>query len=219
MSFLIRVVLPDTPGSLGQLADAFGMVNANIESVDVVEHSEDGTVTDDIVVNLPQGVMADSILTAASAVDGVIVDSFRPFSGSVDRRGQIALLSRVATAKNVKAGMQEVANAIPKAMTSSWAIVIDNNPPIHRLASSSSAPADDGTVPADIKVPAARVLHADQDAWVPHSWSLLDSTLAAAPLGATGLTLVIGRVGGPEFLTSEVEHLRDIGNILGAVLR
>ena len=36
MSYLIRVSLPDVPGSLGELAEAFGMVDANIQSVDIV---------------------------------------------------------------------------------------------------------------------------------------------------------------------------------------
>lgn len=41
MSFLLRVQLPDTPGSLGQLADAFGLVGANIQSVDIVQSFPD----------------------------------------------------------------------------------------------------------------------------------------------------------------------------------
>ncbi|PZU26978.1 MAG: amino acid-binding ACT domain protein, partial [Actinomyces sp.] len=56
MSYLIRVVLPDTPGSLGELAEAFGMLDANIKSVDIVETTfadEKAVVTDDIVVELP----------------------------------------------------------------------------------------------------------------------------------------------------------------------
>ncbi|MDU7599231.1 MAG: amino acid-binding ACT domain protein, partial [Corynebacterium sp.] len=52
MSFLIRVLLPDAPGSLGQLADAFGLVDGNIQSVDIVENFPDGTVMDDIVIEL-----------------------------------------------------------------------------------------------------------------------------------------------------------------------
>ena len=78
MSYLIRVVLPDTPGSLGELAEAFGMADANIKSVDIVESTyADGrpVVTDDIVVDLPTGGMVDSIITAAAALDGVEVDS------------------------------------------------------------------------------------------------------------------------------------------------
>ena len=112
---MIRVLLPDAPGSLGQLADAFGLVDGNIQSVDIVENFPDGTVMDDIVIELPQGAMADVLITAASSVDGVEIDSIRPFSGRVDRRGQIELLARVANATNVTAAMEEVVAAIPKA--------------------------------------------------------------------------------------------------------
>ena len=55
MSFLIRVQLPDTPGSLGELAEAIGAADGNIKSVDIVDTAPDGTVTDDIVVELPVG--------------------------------------------------------------------------------------------------------------------------------------------------------------------
>ncbi|MDD7581539.1 amino acid-binding ACT domain protein [Corynebacterium sp. 32222D000AT] len=219
MSFLIRVLLPDTPGSLGQLADAIGMVDGNIQSVDIVENFPDGTVMDDIVVELAAGGMADSLITAASTVDGVEVDSIRPFSGRVDRRGQIALLARVAShLHDVRAAMTEVVAAIPKALTSTWAIVIDNNEPIHRIASSDAAPEDDGTTPHDIDVTQARALNPEADSWIPASWSLLDSALAAAPIGDTGLVMAIGRTGGPDYLASEVEHLGNLGTILGAFL-
>ena len=219
MSFLIRVLLPDAPGSLGQLADAFGLGDGNIQSVDIVEDFPDGTVMDDIVIELPQGAMADVLITAASSVDGVEIDSIRPFSGRVDRRGQIELLARVANATNVTAAMEEVVAAIPKALTSTWCIVIDNNEPIRRLASSNAAPEDDGTVPHDIEVESARVLSPERDAWIPESWSLLDSALAAAPLGDTGLVIAMGRTGGPDYLASEVEHLGHIGTILGSFLK
>ena len=216
---MIRVLLPDAPGSLGQLADAFGLVDGNIQSVDIVENFPDGTVMDDIVIELPQGAMADVLITAASSVEGVEIDSIRPFSGRVDRRGQIELLARVAHATNVTAAMEEVVAAIPRALTSTWAIVIDNNEPIHRVASSNAAPEDDGTVPHDIEVESARVLSPERDAWIPESWSLLDSALAAAPLGDTGLVIAMGRAGGPDYLASEVEHLGHIGTILGSFLK
>ena len=174
---------------------------------------------DDIVIELPQGAMADVLITAASSVDGVEIDSIRPFSGRVDRRGQIELLARVAHATNVTAAMEEVVAAIPKALTSTWCIVIDNNEPIRRLASSNAAPEDDGTVPHDIEVESARVLQPERDEWVPESWSLLDSALAAAPLGDTGLVIAMGRTGGPDYLASEVEHLGHIGTILGSFLK
>ncbi|QPK80033.1 amino acid-binding ACT domain protein [Corynebacterium lizhenjunii] len=219
MSFLIRVLVPDSPGSLGRLADALGAINADIESVDIVENFPDGTVMDDIVVSLPQGTMADEIITAAQGVTGVEIDSIRPFSGRVDRRGQIEFLANVVAQKNLTAAMEEVVAAIPRALTSNWAIVIDNGQPIRRIAASSAAPEDDGSNPPAIDVESARILHPDREDWIPESWSLLDSSLAAAPLGNTGLVLVMGRVGGPEYLASEVEHLGNLGTILGAFLR
>ncbi len=219
MSFLIRVLLPDTPGSLGQLAEALGIVGANIQSVDIVETFPDRTVMDDIVVTLPQGTMADVIVTAANAVDGVEIDSIRPFSGSIDRRGQISVLSKVAEQADVKAAMHEVCAAMPKALTSTWAIVIHNSDPISRVAWSDAAPEDDGSTPSNIDVTRARTLHPESEDWIPESWALLDSSLAAAPLGTTGLVLVIGRVGGPDYLASEVEHLGHLGTILGAFLK
>lgn len=219
MSFLLRVLLPDTPGSLGQLADAFGLVGANIQSVDIVQNFPDGNVMDDIVLELPTGTMADAIITAARAVEGVEVDSIRPFSGRIDRRGQIELLARVAAkSTQVKSALEEVCAAMPKALTSSWSIVINNEGPIYRVAQSESAPEDDGTTPSNIAVDAARILHPEREDWIPESWALLDSALAAAPLGDTGMVIVIGRVGGPDYLASEVEHLGNLGTILGALL-
>ncbi|MCS5479037.1 amino acid-binding ACT domain protein [Corynebacterium sp. YIM 101645] len=222
MSFLIRVLLADIPGSLGQLAEAIGLVDGNIHSVDVVEVFPDGTVVDDIVVSLPKGVMADTLITAAGTVEGVEVDSIRPFSGRVDRRGQIKMLAEVAAhARNIPRAMDELVAVIPQSMTVSWAVVLDNTQSdslITRVAASQAAPEDDGSSPVDIDVATARILNPESEEWIPGSWGLLDSSLAATPLGRTGMVLVLGRTGGPDFLATEVEHLGHIGRIVGAIL-
>lgn len=220
MTFLIRVLLSDTPGSLALLAEALGIVEANIQSVDVVERFPNGTVMDDLVISIPRDVMADVIITAAEEVDGVEVDSIRPFSGTVDRRGQIDMLASVAKSRHdITRAMQEMVNVIPRTMTSGWALVIDLNGPITRIAGSQAAPEDDGTVPENIVLTEARMLTPENDEWIPESWTLLDSSLAMAPLGKHGLALIIGRPGGPDFLASEVEHLGQLGNIIGAMLK
>jgi|LSQX01.3.fsa_nt_gb hypothetical protein len=222
MSYLIRVLLPDVPGSLGQLAEAIGLVDGNIESVDVVEAFDDGTVMDDIVVSLPKGAMADSLITAADTIDGVEVDSIRPFSGRVDRRGQIEMLAEVASqARDIPRAMESLVNVTPQTMTASWAVVLDDTgegTPVSRVAGSMAAPEDDGTAPVDINVTGARMLNAETEEWIPESWGLLDSSLAATPLVGTGMVLVVGRTGGPDFLASEVEHLGHLGRIVGAIL-
>ncbi|ANE03805.1 amino acid-binding ACT domain protein [Corynebacterium crudilactis] len=219
MSFLIRVLLSDTPGSLALLAEALGLVEANIQSVDVVERFPNGTVMDDLVISIPRDVMADTIITAAEEVDGVEVDSIRPFSGTVDRRGQIHMLASVAQQRrNVTRAMEEMVDVIPRTMTSGWALVIDLKGTIARIAGSQAAPEDDGTVPENIELSEARLLNPENESWVPESWSLLDSSLAIAPIGKHGLALIIGRPGGPDFLASEVEHLGQLGTIIGAML-
>ncbi|MDR7355357.1 hypothetical protein CFELI_05405 [Corynebacterium felinum] len=217
--YLIRVLLPDTPGSLGLLAEAIGAAGGDIRSVDVVEAFLDGTAMDDMVVNLPAGTMADVLISAAHTVEGVEVDSIRPFSGTVDRRGQIEMLADVAGASTHSDAIAALVDKVPQALTSNWAILLQDGNPVARVTASEAAPEDDGSRPSQIGIERARILNPDSDFWVPATWWLLDSSLAAAPLGKSGLVLIVGRVGGPDFLPSEVEHMGHFGTILHRMLR
>ncbi|HEY3004627.1 MAG TPA: ACT domain-containing protein, partial [Kribbellaceae bacterium] len=50
--FLLRLILPDRPGSLGTVASALGEVGADIHAIEIVEHRrDDGTAVDDVVVD------------------------------------------------------------------------------------------------------------------------------------------------------------------------
>ena len=221
MSYLIRVSLPDVPGSLGQLAEAFGMVDADINSVDIVETSLDGTVTDDIVVTLPTGVMVDTLITAVATVEGAEVDSIRPFTGRVDRRGQIQMLASIAAnSGRIEDTLDQLVGVMPSAVTSSWAVVLRNTPKgLVRVAASPAAPEDDGSTPNMPLIDASRVLQPDFDEWAPESWFQLGTALTVTPLPGTDMILVIGRVGGPDYLASEVREIGDLGCIVGAMLR
>ncbi|WJY73036.1 hypothetical protein CAURIC_07085 [Corynebacterium auriscanis] len=217
----MRVRMPDVPGVLGKLAVAIGTVGGDIRGVDIVgnaDSSEDiGTVVDDIVVNLPTGSLPDSLITAAQEVDGVYVDSIRPFSGTVDRRGQVKMLADVADKrKNLTEALDLMMNSLPQSMTAGWSIVLDTVPRTHRVAASSAAPADNGKELEAAPVVEARVLNSEREDWIPENWAVMDSALAATPIQGTSLLLVIGRPGGPDFLLSEVEHLRQMGTIVGA---
>lgn len=220
MSYLIRVSLPDIPGSLGQLAEAFGMVDADIKSVDIVETDLDGTVTDDIVVELPTGVMVDTLITAAASVDGAEVDSIRPFTGRVDRRGQIRMLAQIAAQSgSLHNTLNELVSVIPGAVTSSWAVVLRNTGgKLERVAASQAAPSDDGSSPEIAAIEKACILDPETDEWVPESWFQLGTAVTITPLLGTDLMLTVGRVGGPDFLASEVTQIGHLGAIVGAML-
>ena len=73
MSLLLRVELPDVPGSLGRLAGAIGSAGGDIEALEIVEKRHDGTAVDDVLLETPVGVMPDSIVSACNALDGVQV--------------------------------------------------------------------------------------------------------------------------------------------------
>ncbi|AIN82946.1 MULTISPECIES: ACT domain-containing protein [Corynebacterium] len=220
MSYLLRIQLPDEPGALGYVAAALGEVEGDIRSVDVVDYGANGVVVDDIVVDLPMGLLPDTLITAAQSISGVEVDSIRPFSGSVDRRGQIALLAKFSQhTKNLDRALGDVVDGLPQTMTAGWAIVLGEQSDGHwvRRASSTAAPEDNGRTLPEAPIDSPRNLDPDEETWLPEDWTVMDSSIAATPMGE-GLVLVIGRPGGPDFLPSEVEHLGRIGTIVGAII-
>ncbi|WKD59428.1 hypothetical protein [Corynebacterium caspium] len=225
MSYLLRVTLPDAPGSLALLGAAVGKIGGNIHSVDIVEAFPDGTVMDDLVVVLPPRTLPDSLITAAHSLEGVVVDSIRPFSGTVDRRGQIELLAQIAQFhKNPARALQLLAKEMPRTLTSSWVIILrtsrnDAAKEIIAVEASPSAPSGEISTPGDIDISKARPLDPESEAWIPENWALLDTSLAATPISGTDLILVVGRVGGPQFLASEVRHLGYLGTIVGTILK
>lgn len=220
MSYLLRIQLPDEPGALGYVAAALGEVEGDIRSVDVVDYGANGVVVDDIVVDLPVGLLPDTLITAAQSISGVEVDSIRPFSGSVDRRGQIALLAKFSQhTKNLDRALGDVVDGLPQTMTAGWAIVLGEQSDGRwvRRASSTAAPEDNGRTLPEAPIDSPRNLDPDEETWLPEDWTVMDSSIAATPMGK-GLVLVIGRPGGPDFLPSEVEHLGRIGTIVGAII-
>ena len=62
--FLMRITLPDRPGSLGSVATAMGSVGADINAVEIVEKKSDGSVVDDFIVDLPPNQLPETIVTA-----------------------------------------------------------------------------------------------------------------------------------------------------------
>src|SRR6478752_10103876 len=74
MPFLLRVELPDVPGSLGRVATAIGMAGGDIEAIEIVEkRHDDGTAVDDVLLETAPNAMPDSIVSACNALDGVQV--------------------------------------------------------------------------------------------------------------------------------------------------
>ncbi|MEU6560479.1 amino acid-binding protein [Nocardia nova] len=215
MSFLLRVQLPDRPGSLGSLAVALGSVGADILSLDVVERGA-GYAIDDLVVEVGSGALPDTLITAAESLTDVRVDSLRPYSGILDTHRELELIDQVATARDDR--LQVLVDGVPRVLQVGWSTVMEMGP--HggqRLVGSTSAPETQaGSVPW---MPLEKPVNLDPEAdWVPQIWRDMDTKLAAAPLGNTGKAILLGRPGGPDFRPSEIARLGYLAGIVATVL-
>jgi hypothetical protein len=212
VSYLLRVVLPDRPGALGAVATALGEVGADILSVDVIERLP-GFAVDDLVLELPPDRLADSLLTAAASVDGVKVESIRPYAGVIDPHRELELLE--ALAAHPADSAQIFADGVSRIFRAGWALVL--TPPKNGSATVAAA---SGAAPEleVLDVPwwpptPARPLDADEP-WAPRDWSGVGTELAVTPLGPAAL--LVGRPA-LRWLPTELMRLNHLAGIAASV--
>ncbi len=197
--YLFRVQLPETPGALGQVATAMGAVGADIQALEIVDHSVEAAV-DDFIVDLPPEAMPDSLIAACQAIDGVRVLWVSRSHAEWTIASDIELLNNMA-ADPVQA-VYVLARDIPNVLHSSWAVLVGSDKKI--LYASETAPefTDQGweAIGSFDEVRSQEL----PDGWMPYYG---ESIVAIAPLG-NGQALIVGRQGGPAFLPSELTRLR-----------
>jgi hypothetical protein len=212
MSYLLRLVLPDRPGTLGAVATALGAVGGDILSLDVIERSP-GQATDDLVVELPSDKLADSLVSAAATVPGVRVESIRPYAGQIDPHRELELLD--ALAAHPADPLQLLADGVSRIFRAGWALVlaapVDG---VCAVRASGGAPPEADTIAAPWWPPEpARMLDVEED-WAPPLWSRIGTELAIAPLGDDAL--LVGRPA-LRWVPSELVRLRHLAAIAATV--
>jgi hypothetical protein len=212
MSYLLRVVLPDRPGMLGAVATALGRVGADIRSLDVVERGPDGAV-DDLLVALPPGGLADTLITSAQSVPGVVVESLRPYHGAQDLHRDLELVEELAA--KPAAGLDLLVAGLPGVFRASWALLVE--PATGVLAASPGAPDLEPERLPWLPLPSGRRL-GTREPWVPEHWHALGTELVAAPVGPGARAVLVGRVGGPPYRESEVLRLVHLAGITATVV-
>ena len=198
MSLLLRVELPDVPGSLGRLASAIGSAGGDIEALEIVEKRHDGTAVDDVLLETPVGVMPDSIVSACNALDGVqVVWISRYAAGSnlfLDLEVVEELTSSPATA------LVRLVDMLPITFRSEWAAWV--GPGDEVVHGTEGAPT---LIPYVALDKPARLEAVDGE-----------DLVCAAPL--TGKEVVVlGRRGGPEFLESELARLGHLAGLAASI--
>jgi hypothetical protein len=74
--YVVRIVLPDRPGALGQVASRIGAVGGDIIAIDILNRAG-GQAIDEFVVELHDDTLVDLLRHEIHEVDGAKVDSMR----------------------------------------------------------------------------------------------------------------------------------------------
>ncbi|MBD8608690.1 amino acid-binding protein [Aeromicrobium sp. CFBP 8757] len=211
MAFLLRVELPDVPGSLGALATALGSAGADIEAIEIVERRTGGLVVDDVLLELPPQVMPDALITACHELEGVTVEWISRYAAGANLSMDLEAVERFT--EDPARAIARLVEVVPETFRTDWAVALDRVDGVtHVMAESPTAPklvpeADDW-----LGLRRAKVLRA-----VP-AWE--STVLAAAPARdrkGHQLVVVVGRHGGPEFLDSEVARLGHMASLAASV--
>ena len=213
MPYLLRVELPDVPGSLGRVATAIGEAGGDIEAIEIVEKSPEGTAVDDVLLETAPGVMPDSLVSACNQLDGVQVLWISRYGAG----GNLFLdLEAVETlTANPGTALDELIDLVPITFRADWALRVRRTDAGVKILHGTSAAPDviDGEVtwfplsrPACLEVPA--------------DWERWTSTLVgAAPLGDKDELVLLGRRGGPEILDSELARLGHLAALAVSIAR
>jgi hypothetical protein len=198
--FLLRVELPDVPGSLGRLATTIGESGGDIEAIEIVEKGE-GTAVDDVLLEMHGDAMPDSIVSACNALDGVRV----MWIGRYAAGGNIFLDLEVVeelTAKPSEA-LDRVVDLLPVAFRADWAMRIHRSKGV--LRATDAAPEQ---LPF-VEIERAVRLDVDGDEV---------NLYAGARIDGNDI-VVIGRRGGPEFVESELARLGHLVSLAASLAR
>ena len=208
MLFLLRVGLPDVPGSLGRVASAIGLAGGDIEAIEIVSHGPDGIAVDDVLLEMVPGAMPDSVISACNELDGV----------------EVLWISRYAAGGNLFLDL-EVVEALTADPAQALDRVVDLLPVTFRVSWGARVTTDDYGEPLVVRATEGAPESFD---WVKRDWLGIDSAcgleeiddvtlLAAAPMDDD--IVIVGRDGGPEFLDSELARLSHLIGLAVSISR
>jgi len=202
MPYLLRVELPDVPGSLGRVATAIGEAGGDIEAIEIVEKKPAvGMAVDDVLLETAHGVMPDSIVSACTVLDGVHVLWISRYAAGGNLFLDLEAVEALTATPH--SALDELVDLLPMTFRADWGLRVRRTDAGVAIRHRTSAAPElvDGEVDW---FPLSRPTRVD----IPESWERWTSTLvAAAPLGDKDELVLFGRRGGPEILDSELARL------------
>src|SRR6478752_2727919 len=207
--FLMRISLPDRPGSLGSVATAMGGVGGDINADEIVEKKAGGSVIDDFIVDLPPNQLPEIIVTACQKLAGVRVEWIARYPEGGGLQSDLEALERM-TADPPHAA-ETLVSLCPVVFRSHWAILLDLAGSSATIARSTTLAPDLSDALIDRLAPFDHTHRSElEHGWLP-GWA--DSTVVVTPL-TRDRVIVIGRLGGPAFMDSEIARLHHLAALI-----
>jgi hypothetical protein len=206
----LRLGVPDRPGSLGQVAAAIGVGGADIVKIDVLE-SEGGRALDDVFVDVRSAEHLDQVRTSLLGVVGVQVAGCQLSAPPVTGHADLELLRQVLA--DPERGLRTLVDGAPHAFGADWAALVEYGPDggARTLAVSARGPEPEQVrLTSPLRLAAVRL--SAPGAAEPYAGA------AVIPVGAGPVALVLVRPEGPDFHTSELWRVGQVGEIVGALL-
>ena len=199
-AYVVRLWIPDRPGALGQVASRIGAVRGDVIGIEILERGA-GRAVDELFVTLPDPSLVDLLIAEINQVDGVDVEDVRELNDPERDPGLDALeaAARVAEADSAQSVLSTLCMEAQRAFDAEWVAVANE----HYVS--------------------CEVGHAPSGAWmsafvigISHCAQLNapggPDDVAWAPLGRSGLDVLLGRHGRP-LRTKERRQLMALARI------
>ncbi|MCW2902855.1 MAG: amino acid-binding domain protein [Streptosporangiaceae bacterium] len=222
MLLRIRVRLPDRPGSLGKVARVLGASGADVVQMAVLERDA-GRALDDFTVAWPSGAGVDRLRDGLACVPGVEIigvwQTLEPQGAFPDA----ALIGQLAG--NPGGGLRILTDAVPAILSADWAALLRPGvtgrpaaPVPPQPPGPESSPAGPVVVHTSLGV-FAGIDVPDVHPLRPRAFTGEDAVeYIVAPVGESGLVLLMARTGAPPFHRTEVFRLAQLISAAEAVL-
>jgi hypothetical protein len=199
MLLRLRLWVADRPGALGQVTRELGACGADIVQVSVLSR-EQGRALDEITVFMPEEHRRPSLETALRGLGSVTLEGIRASGEVPGAFPDLDLLGRIAA--DPRASLNLLADALPRILGADWAVALSAEPGGGLVARSWDAPND--VVLPDLPPRASAV-------------TVGSSHYATAPVGNTGVRVLVCRLGDPNFHRFEVLRLTRLTEVTSAV--
>jgi hypothetical protein len=196
MPYLLRVELPDVPGSLGRLASAIGEAGGDIQAIEIVEKHHGGTAVDDVFLEVAQGSMPDSVVSTVNALEGVRVLWIGRYAAGGNLFLDLEAVEELT--EDPEGALDRLVDRLPVVFRADWGA---------RVSKAEGVVHATGAAPDNLTwqpIERAEVIEAEDE----------NNIHCGARLNKSEI-IVIGRRGGPAFLESEIARL---GHLVGLAM-